>query len=98
MGMAGGLVPTPSALVVLLGATALGRAWFGVVLVAAYGIGMAITLLGAGLLLVRFQDWLERRFLGQPWWSVVLRLAPVVTAGLLVTSGIIIAVRGLATT
>jgi ABC-type nickel/cobalt efflux system permease component RcnA len=98
MGMAGGLVPTPSALVVLLGATALGRAWFGVVLVAAYGIGMALTLLGAGLLLVRFQDWLERRFLGRPWWSVVLRLAPVVTAGLLVTSGIVIAVRGLATT
>ena len=46
MGMAGGLVPTPSALVVLLGATALGRAWFGVLLVAIYGIGMALTLLG----------------------------------------------------
>src|SRR5205823_984135 len=33
MGFAGGLVPSPSALVVLLGAMALGRAWFGVVLV-----------------------------------------------------------------
>src|SRR5205807_5099611 len=35
MGFAGGLVPSPSALVVLLGAIALGRAWFGIVLVIA---------------------------------------------------------------
>jgi ABC-type nickel/cobalt efflux system permease component RcnA len=97
MGMAGGLVPTPSALVVLLGATALGRAWFGVVLVAAYGIGMALTLLGAGLLLVRFQDWIERHFLDRSWWPVLLRVAPVVTAALLVGSGLMIAARGLAT-
>jgi ABC-type nickel/cobalt efflux system permease component RcnA len=44
MGVAGGLVPSPSALIVLLGATALGRAWFGVVLVVCYGVGMAVTL------------------------------------------------------
>src|SRR5262245_31433051 len=37
MGFAGGLVPSPSALVVLLGAIALGRTWFGVLLVVAYG-------------------------------------------------------------
>jgi len=44
MGIAGGLVPSPSALVVLLGAIALGRTWFGVVLVLGYGVGMAATL------------------------------------------------------
>lgn len=97
MGMAGGLVPTPSALVVLLGATALGRAWFGVVLVGAYGVGMALTLLGAGLLLVRIQGWLERRFLLRPWWSTLLRVAPLFTAAVLVASGLMIAARGLAT-
>jgi ABC-type nickel/cobalt efflux system permease component RcnA len=53
MGVAGGLVPSPSALLVLLGATALGRAWFGVLLVIAYGVGMAVTLTVAGLLLLR---------------------------------------------
>ena len=53
MGVAGGLVPSPSALLVLLGATALGRAWFGVLLVVAYGVGMAVTLTVAGLLLLR---------------------------------------------
>jgi ABC-type nickel/cobalt efflux system permease component RcnA len=52
IGLAGGLVPSPSALVVLLGAIGLGRAGLGVLLVLAYGIGMAGTLTAVGLLLV----------------------------------------------
>ncbi|MFF2326678.1 MULTISPECIES: nickel transporter [unclassified Streptomyces] len=51
VGLAGGLVPSPSALVVLLGAVALSRTFFGVLLVAGYGLGMALTLTAAGLLL-----------------------------------------------
>lgn len=51
IGLAGGLVPSPSALIVLLGAIGLGRTWFGVLLVLAYGLGMAATLTGVGLLL-----------------------------------------------
>lgn len=39
--LAGGLVPSPSALVVLLAAIALGRTIFGVALVLVYGLGMA---------------------------------------------------------
>jgi nickel/cobalt exporter len=60
MGFAGGLVPSPSALVVLLGAIALGRAWYGVLLVVAYGAGMAATLTGAGLVLVRARATIDR--------------------------------------
>ena len=55
MGIAGGLVPSPSALVVLLGASALGRPVFGALLVVGYGVGMALTLTLAGLLLLRAQ-------------------------------------------
>ncbi|WP_329031289.1 nickel transporter [Streptomyces sp. NBC_01725] len=51
VGLAGGLVPSPSALVVLLGAIALSRTYFGVLLVIGYGLGMALTLTSAGLLL-----------------------------------------------
>ncbi|MEU8697632.1 nickel transporter [Streptomyces sp. NPDC048680] len=61
MGIAGGLVPSPSALVVLLGAVALGRTAFGVLLVVGYGLGMAMTLTLAGLLLVRLRDRFEAR-------------------------------------
>ncbi len=63
LGIAGGLVPSPTALVVLLGAAALGRLWLGIVLIICYGLGMAATLTAAGLLLLRIRDrwaWLGR--------------------------------------
>lgn len=95
MGVAGGLVPTPSALVVLLGAAALGRTWFGVVLVAVYGVGMATTLLVAGVALVRLQGWLERHWFGSRWLATTLRFAPFVTAAALVLAGVTLAARSL---
>jgi ABC-type nickel/cobalt efflux system permease component RcnA len=94
IGMAGGLVPTPSALVVLLGATALGRAWFGVLLVGIYGIGMAATLLAAGVLLVKIQGWLERQYAQARWLDVGMRLLPIVTSLALILGGVSLAVRG----
>ncbi|MFC7241777.1 hypothetical protein ACFQO7_04700 [Catellatospora aurea] len=63
LGIAGGLVPSPTALVVLLGAAALGRLWLGIVLIVVYGLGMAGMLTAAGLLLLRVRDrwtWLGR--------------------------------------
>lgn len=64
IGLAGGLVPSPSALVVLLAAIGLGRTGYGVVLVVAYGAGMAATLTGAGLLLLALQRRLARSATG----------------------------------
>jgi nickel/cobalt transporter (NicO) family protein len=61
MGLAGGLVPSPSALIILLGAIGLGRTAFGILLVLGYGLGMAATLTAAGLLLIRVRDRLARR-------------------------------------
>jgi nickel/cobalt transporter (NicO) family protein len=60
IGLAGGLVPSPSALVVLLAAIGLGRTAFGILLVIVYGVGMAATLTGAGLLLLALQRRLSR--------------------------------------
>ncbi|NBE92607.1 High-affinity nickel-transporter [Nonomuraea sp. KC401] len=56
LAVAGGLVPSPSALVVLLGAVALGRTVFGVMTVVCYGLGMALTLLTAALALRKLGD------------------------------------------
>jgi hypothetical protein len=63
MGFVGGFLPSPSAVVVLLGAIALRRTWFGVVLVVAYGVGMALTLTGAGLVLLKTRGALDRRYI-----------------------------------
>ena len=98
LGLAGGMVPSPSAIVVLLGAIALGRAWFGVALVIAYGLGMAVTLTGAGLVLVRARGAIERR-LSSPA-AAAGRLAslagrlPVLTAACIVAGGLFLAFRG----
>jgi nickel/cobalt transporter (NicO) family protein len=49
LGLAGGLVPSASAVVLLLGAVSAGDPWFGLGLVVAFGIGMAIALVAAGI-------------------------------------------------
>ncbi len=82
LGLAGGLVPSASAVVLLLGAVAIGRPWFGVTLVFFFGIGMAVALVGAGLIALRISrsglQRLERRF------AVSSRLVPTL-GGLAVT-------------
>jgi ABC-type nickel/cobalt efflux system permease component RcnA len=92
MGFVGGLVPSPSAVVVLLGAVALGRTWFGVVLVAGYGVGMALTLAGLGYLLARCGGLLERRASG-PTAVRLGQALPVITAALVVLVGFGIAAQ-----
>jgi ABC-type nickel/cobalt efflux system permease component RcnA len=98
MGVAGGLVPSPSALIVLLASVGLGRTVFGVLLVLAYGLGMAATLTGVGLALVRLRDRLDRRLdAGRAPALVALlaRTAPVLTAVLVLLVGLAMAARGL---
>jgi ABC-type nickel/cobalt efflux system permease component RcnA len=60
LGLAGGLVPSASALLLLLGAISVGRPAFGLLLIVAFGAGMALVLGGIGLLLVRARGHLER--------------------------------------
>ena len=92
LGFAGGMVPTPTAVVVLLGATAIGRAWFGAVLVLAYGIGMGGTLVLAGLVLAKAR----RRFDLAGRSDRALRIAaffPVATAVVITASGLWLVAR-----
>ena len=60
LGVSGGLLPCPSALVVLLGAISLHRVGLGLLLVVAFSAGLAAVLTGVGLALV-----LARRLLGR---------------------------------
>ncbi|WP_229928108.1 high frequency lysogenization protein HflD [Kitasatospora indigofera] len=100
LGIAGGLVPSPSALVVLLGAVALGRTLFGATLVVAYGLGMAATLTTVGLLLVRLGTRLSAAADG-PIVGRLRRIAPyssLLTALLILTVGLGLVVRSLPAT
>jgi nickel/cobalt transporter (NicO) family protein len=98
MGLAGGLLPSPSALVVLLSATALGRAWFGVLLVVAFGAGMAVTLMATGLLVLHAGQRLTRAMSGRraPRWALLLaRRLPLATAAAVCALGGLITAQGL---
>ncbi|GAA2439390.1 hypothetical protein GCM10010191_63410 [Actinomadura vinacea] len=98
MGFAGGLMPSPSAVVVLLGASALGHAWFGVLLVLAYGAGLAATLVTIGMLVTGTGRLLARRL---PALAERVRATPALlpagTATMVILLGLGLAARSLAT-
>lgn len=60
LGLAGGLVPSASALLLLLGAIAVGKPAYGLALAIAFGAGMAVVLSGIGILMVRASRLVER--------------------------------------
>jgi ABC-type nickel/cobalt efflux system permease component RcnA len=61
LGLAGGLIPSTSALIILLGSIAANRAPFGLVLVVAFGLGMAVVMFAVGLLVVGARGVIDRR-------------------------------------
>lgn len=76
LGVSGGLIPCPSALVVLLGAIALNKIGFGLILVLAFSLGLAGALAGIGMLFI-YAGRLFDRF---PSRGRVIRIVPVVSA------------------
>jgi nickel/cobalt exporter len=50
LGVGGGLVPCPSALILMLSAIALGRPGFGLILLIAFSMGLSLVLIGIGVL------------------------------------------------
>jgi len=100
IGLAGGLLPSPSAVIVFLGALGLGRPWFGVALVIAFGVGMATTLAVVGLLVMRLRERAEARLASRPAsrFAPILRVIPLFTAIAVVVLGAALALRGLSST
>jgi len=60
LGLAGGLIPSTSALIILLGSIAAGRPAFGLILVVAFGFGMAAVMTGVGLAMILARTRLDR--------------------------------------
>jgi ABC-type nickel/cobalt efflux system permease component RcnA len=60
LGLAGGLIPSTSALIILLGSIAAGRPAFGLVLVVAFGLGMAAVMTSVGLVMIVARTRLDR--------------------------------------
>jgi ABC-type nickel/cobalt efflux system permease component RcnA len=87
MGASAGLIPCPSALVVLLGAIAQHQVGLGLVLITAFSLGLAATLTGLGILVVR-----ASRVPLPPRAAAVI---PAVSAALIVLVGIVMTIKAL---
>ncbi len=91
VGISGGLLPCPSALVVLLGAITLHRVAFGLLLVLAFSVGLALTITAVGLVAVLAKRRLAR--LGSS--GRLVALFPAASAVVIVLAGAAMTVRAL---
>ena len=89
VGVAAGLLPCPSALVVLLSAIALHRVGFGLALIVAFSLGLACTITGIGLVAVLARHAFARAsFDGR-----LVRALPAVSALAILLAGVVLTVR-----
>lgn len=84
LGISGGVVPCPAALVVLLSAISLQRIGFGLLLIVAFSIGLAAVLIVIGLLMVYARDFMSRF---QTNGRVITRWLPLASSAIITLFG-----------
>lgn len=92
LGITGGIIPCPAALVVLLSAFALHRIGFGFFLITSFSLGLASVLIGFGLLMVYARRFMSRLQMDGP---LTRRWLPVASAACMTILGMTIAARAL---
>ena len=92
LGVSGGLVPCPSAMVLLLAAVALNKTGYGLLLVVAFSLGLATTLSAVGLAFLYARQRLHRG-VDAPAWT---RTLPVASAAAITLLGSLLCYQALA--
>jgi ABC-type nickel/cobalt efflux system permease component RcnA len=85
LGLSGGIVPCPAALVVLLSAVSMNRAGFALLLIVAFSAGLAAVLIAIGLLVVYARHFMARFQRDGTW---VTRWLPITSSAFIVFLGI----------
>jgi nickel/cobalt exporter len=91
VGVSGGLLPCPSALVVLLAAISLHRVAYGMILIVAFSFGLAASITGIGLVSVLA----KRAFRRVTFEGSLMRVLPALSALVIVVAGIAMTARAL---
>jgi nickel/cobalt transporter (NicO) family protein len=94
LGITGGIVPCPAALVVLLSAVALNRVGFGLFLIVAFSVGLAAVLITVGMMMVYARQFMTR-FRSEGLFFT--RWLPLTSAAVITFLGLGIAIRALIT-
>ncbi len=92
LGISGGLLPCPSALLLLLSAIALGRVALGLALIVAFSVGLAGVLTFAGLVLIYAGKLLERSPMRG---GRLVSLVPLASAAFVAIAGVLVALQAL---
>jgi ABC-type nickel/cobalt efflux system permease component RcnA len=95
LGIGGGIVPCPAALVVLLSAVSMNRVGFGLLLIVAFSAGLAAVLVGIGVLMVYTRQSMAR-FQSEGKW--IIRWLPITSSAFIVLFGLALTWRALQTT
>ena len=91
VGVSGGMLPCPSALVVLLAAISLHRLAFGLVLIVAFSTGLALSITGLGLVAVAA----KRTFARRSFNGRLVQALPAVSALVILVAGVAMTARAL---
>ena len=95
LGISGGIVPCPAALVVLLSAVSMQRIGFGLLLIVAFSVGLATVLITIGLLMVSARQFMSRFQVNS---RLTTRWLPLTSSAFILVFGIALAVQALQTT
>jgi nickel/cobalt exporter len=94
LGISGGIVPCPAALVVLLSALSLNRAGFGLFLIVAFSAGLAAVLIGFGLAVVYARRVVAQRLHMESHFA--LKWLPLLSSAVITIAGCAITFQALA--
>jgi nickel/cobalt exporter len=91
LGISGGILPCPSALIVMLSAIALHRVALGLVMICSFSVGLASVLIAIGLLMLYARQLMQRL----KWEGGLLSRLPLVSPLFVATLGVLISVQSL---
>ena len=94
LGITGGIIPCPAALIVLLSAFALHRIGLGFFLIVAFSIGLAAVLIGFGMLMVYARRFMTTLQMDGP---LTKRWLPVASSAFITVLGLSLAIQALST-
>ena len=94
LGITGGIIPCPAALIVLLSAFALHRIGLGFFLIVGFSVGLAAVLIGFGMLMVYARRFMTQLQIDGP---LTRRWLPVASSAFITVLGLILTVQALST-
>jgi ABC-type nickel/cobalt efflux system permease component RcnA len=91
LGITGGIVPCPTALMVLLSAAAINKVSFGLILIGIFSFGIASALIAIGILMVKAKRFMDKRLKE----SSALRILPCISASIITIIGVVFVLKAL---